>query len=112
MVALVFLAGGVATAQDTTTSDLPRLELSKSQKETIYLSISNQPHLKSAAPATFHIAPGANLPAAVKVEPMPKTIIELMPQTAGYEIAYVANQVLIIEPKSKRVIEVISGGAM
>lgn len=96
-----------AMAQDSPPQDLPKLELSQQQRQTIYLSVTNQPDMKGVAPPTFRAALGAHLPDVVKVEPMPKTIVELMPQTKGYEVAYIATQVLIIEPKSKRVVDVI-----
>ena len=104
----IFFTASVALAQDAPPKDLPQLGLSPSQKQTIYISMSNQPDKKSVAPSTFRATPGAHVPDMVKVEPMSKTIVELMPQTKGYEIAFVATQVLIIEPKSKRVVEIIN----
>jgi Protein of unknown function (DUF1236) len=110
--ALVVAAIAVALAQDAPPRDLPHLTLTPAQRQTIHQSIVNQQDKKSTAPDTFRAAVGANVPDTVKLEPMPKTIVELIPQTSGFEYGLVSNQVLIVEPRSRRVVEVIvdSGG--
>lgn len=108
--ALIF-AGGIAAAmaQDSPPADLPHLDLSTAQKQTIYQSVTNQKDTKKGTvPDTFRAAPGANVPDTVPLEPMPKTIVQLMPQTQDYLIGLVANQVLIVESKGRRVVEVIT----
>jgi hypothetical protein len=108
---VVVFAGAVMTAlaQDAPPPDLPRLDLTPAQRQTIHQSIVNQQDKKSTAPDTFRAAVGANVPDTVKLEPMPKTIVELMPQTKDFRYGLVSNQVLIVEPRSRRVVEVIAG---
>ncbi len=110
---LIFACGiTVAVAQDAPPADLPNLRLSAEQKQTIYQSLTNQPDAKkNTAPDTFRAAPGANVPNSVTLEPMPKTIVQLIPQTQDYQVAIVSNQVLIVEPKGRRVVEVIRQGS-
>jgi Protein of unknown function (DUF1236) len=88
--------------------DVPNLGLSPSQKQTIYESIRNQQVKKSAQPIGFRSAVGSHVPDALEVAPLPKTIVELMPKLTDYQFAFVANEVLIVDPKSKMVVEVIS----
>jgi hypothetical protein len=88
--------------------DVPDLALSPSQKQTIYESIRNQQVKKSAQPIGFRSAVGSHVPDAIEVAPLPKTIVELMPKLMDYHFAFVANEVLIVDPKSKMVVEVIS----
>ncbi len=111
LIALVF-AGGIAAsamAQDSPPADLPHLSLSPDQKQTIYQSVTNQKDTKKGTvPDTFRAAPGANVPDTVALEPMPKTIVQLIPQTQDYRVGLVANQVLIVEPNGRRVVEVIT----
>jgi Protein of unknown function (DUF1236) len=111
LIVLVF-AGGIAAsaiAQDSPPADLPHLNLSAAQKQTIYQSVIKQKDTrKGTAPDTFRAAPGANVPDTVPLEPMPKTIVQLIPQTETYRIGLVSNQVLIVEPKGRRVVEVIT----
>lgn len=105
-------AAFAALAQDAPPRDLPRLDLTPAQRQTIHQSVLNQQDKKSTAPDTFRAAVGANVPDTVKLEPMPKTIVELIPQTRDFQYGLVSNQVLIVEPRSRRVVEVIaeSGG--
>lgn len=102
---------GPVAAQDTNVAanpaTAPDLKLSPDQKHTIYLSISNQQQ-KETAPLDFRAAVGAAVPASVNLQPLPKTIVDLIPQTKDYQYAMVANQVLLVEPKSKQVVEVIN----
>jgi hypothetical protein len=98
---------GLAMAQEVNPATAPDLKLSRDQKHTIYLSISNQQR-KETAPPTFRAAVGAIVPPSVELQPLPKTIVDLMPQVKDYEYAMVANQVLLVEPKSKQVVDVIT----
>ena len=95
-----------ATATDAP-RDVPSLELSQSQREAIYQSISNRQAKKDTAPIGFRAAVGAHVPDSIKLEPLPKAVVELVPKTVDYEYAFVANQVLIVEPRSRTVVEVI-----
>jgi hypothetical protein len=95
-----------ATATDAP-RDVPSLELSQAQREAIHQSISNRQAKKDTAPEGFRAAVGARVPDSIQLEPLPKTVVELVPKTADYEYAFVANQVLIVEPRSRTVVEVI-----
>jgi Protein of unknown function (DUF1236) len=115
------IAGGCAAAQSENKSskdspaaiatdaprDVPSLELSQSQREAIYQSISSRQAKKDTAPVGFRAAVGAHVPDSIKLEPLPKAVVELVPKTVDYEYAFVANQVLIVEPRSRTVVEVI-----
>jgi hypothetical protein len=113
-VALLAIMPDQASAQDATQSpstdpqSLPKLELNDAQKQTIYTSIVNL-NLKNESVSGFQPIAGAVVPEQIKLEPMPKTIVEHMPATAGYEIARVSSQGIIVDPKTRRVVEVIAG---
>jgi hypothetical protein len=104
-------AGRDSSKQPGTTTDAPRdvpsLELSESQRQAIYQSISNRQAKKDTAPVGFRAAVGAHVPDSIELEPLPKAVSELVPKTADYEYAFVANQVLIVDPRSRIVVEVI-----
>jgi hypothetical protein len=113
-IALLLLAGSVpAAAQtshpgtETNPAAMPDLKLTTAQKQTIYTSISNQKQ-KETAPPTFRAALGAVVPSSVELQALPKTIVELIPELKDYEYAMVANQVLLVDPKNKQVIEIIN----
>src|SRR5260370_27721896 len=91
-----------ATAADAP-RDVPSLELSQSQREAIYQSISNRQAKKDTAPIGFRAAVGAHVPDSIKLEPLPKAVVELVPQTVDHGYAFVANQVLLVEPRARAV---------
>ena len=107
---------GVEVAPGTpgpqTSSDAPRnipdLRLTPSQKEAVYQSIHNQKVRKSTEPIGFRAAVGAHVPDSISVAPLPLTVIDLAPSLKDYEYAFVANQVLIVQPQSKTVVAVIA----
>lgn len=91
-------------------ASVPALELSQSQRHTIYLSLKSQTSKSTAAPATFLPRVGATVPEGVDLTPIPKTIADLIPKTAGYLCGMVADQAIIVEPKARKVVEVITEG--
>jgi hypothetical protein len=84
------------------------LELTPEQRQLIFTSISSKTSQSTAAPPTFQPRVGATVPDAVDVAPMPDTLTQVVPRLRGYEVAFVAGQVLLIDPKSKQVVEVIA----
>ena len=92
---------------ETNPAAVKDLKLSPAQKQTIYTSISNQKQ-KETAPPTFHAAIGVVVPSSIELQPLPKTIVELIPDLRDFEYAMVANQVLLVDPKNKQVIEIIN----
>ncbi len=95
-----------AFAQDAA-KDFPRLDLTDAQKQTILISVTNQ-NFKNEAPPNFQPVVGAVVPETVELETMPKTIVELAPATKPFRLARVVNQVVIVDPQTRRVIEVIA----
>ena len=106
---LVSVSGGGAQTTQSDAAALPKLELSAEQRQVIFTSLTSQTHKSTAAPATFGPMVGAQVPVAVETEPLPATVVTLIPQLRGYEGAVVAEQVLIVEPKTKQIVEVITG---
>jgi hypothetical protein len=92
---------------ETNPAAVPALKLTPEQKQTIYASISSQKQ-KETAPADFRAAVGAVVPQSVELQALPKTILELVPDLKNYEYAMVANQVLLVDPKNKQVVEIIN----
>ena len=92
---------------ETNPAAVPDLKLTTEQRQTIYSSISSQKQ-KETAPPTFQAAIGAVVPSSIETQPLPKTIVELMPPLKDYEYAMVANQVLLVDPKTKQVVEIIN----
>ncbi len=106
LVAALMLQATGAIAQETS-RDIPRLDLTDAQKQTILISVTNQ-NFKNEAPPNFQPVVGTIVPENVELEAMPKTIVELAPKTEAFRLARVVNQVIIVDPQTRRVVEVIS----
>jgi len=116
-IVLLMLSGSAVTAAAQGTSAhpgaevnpaaVPSLKLTAAQKQTIYSSISSQKQ-RETAPPSFHATVGVVVPPSVDLQPLPKTIVDLIPELKDYAYAMVTNQVLLVDPKSKQVIEIIN----
>jgi hypothetical protein len=109
----ILIAGaGVAAAQAPQPTDAPHdvpdLGLSPEQKHTIYQGLTGPQAKNNAEPVGFRVAPGARVPDAIELAPVPKVVIDLVPKMADYQYAVVARQVIIVDPKSKTVVEAIA----
>jgi hypothetical protein len=109
---LVLLAGVRAAAQVPQTTDaphdIPDLKLSAEQKHTIYQGLAGPQAKNNPEPVGFRVAPGARVPDAIKLEPMPKVVVDLVPKMADYQYAVVSRQVIIVDPRTNTVVEAIS----
>jgi Protein of unknown function (DUF1236) len=109
---LVLLAGVRAAAQAPQATDAPHdvpdLKLSAEQKHTIYQGLAGPQAKNNPEPVGFRAAPGARVPDAIKLEPMPKVVVDLVPKMADYQYAVVSRQVIIVDPRTNTVIEAIS----
>ncbi|MBV9289972.1 MAG: DUF1236 domain-containing protein [Hyphomicrobiales bacterium] len=58
-----------------------------------------------------HMSVGAPLPGEVDLRPLPPAAFELAPEYRGFDYAVVHDQIAIIEPSTRRVVELIEVGA-
>jgi hypothetical protein len=86
----------------------PALDLSPSQRQTIYQSVSKT-QKNNAAPPGFRASVGAHVPDTIKLEPVSDTLATVIPETKNYEVALVEKQVVLVDPKSKMVVAVVTG---
>ena len=105
------LFAGSARTQDAPRQPISKLELSAAQRQLIYSSISQQTHQATASPETFRAQIGGNVPESIQLAPFPETIIEVVPQIRGHAYAFIAGQVLIVEPGMRRIIEIVAQSA-
>jgi hypothetical protein len=85
----------------------PALDLSAAQKQTIYQSVSAT-QKNNPAPTGFRATIGAQVPDAIELQPISKTLASLIPETAGHDVAMVEKQVVLVDPKTKRVVAVVA----
>jgi hypothetical protein len=108
--ALLALGRALAQAPQPTDAphDVPDLKLSPEPKHTIYQGLAGPQAKNNPEPVGFRAAPGARVPDAIKLEPMPKVVVDLVPKLADYQYAVVSRQVIIVDPRTNTVVEAIS----
>jgi hypothetical protein len=62
--------------------------------------------------ANFSVSVGVNIPPRVRLYPVPPDVLRIVPAYRGYQYTIVEEEVVIIEPRTRRIVEVIdrSGG--
>lgn len=113
LVSLAIVAGGgAALAQQSQPlapeATAPGLKLSTAQKQTIYQSVSAGSRKNNPAPPGFRAAVGVHVPETIELIPMPDTLATVIPEVKGYELAMVEKQVVVVDPKSKTVVAVVT----
>ena len=53
---------------------------------------------------------GANLPGDLDIRPLPPSVIELVPEYRGFNYVVVNDEIVIVEPSTRRVVEIIREG--
>jgi len=74
---------------------------------------SRDVHRIDRSRVNFNIAIGTTVPASVRFVPLPSTIVAIVPQYRGYYYAVVEDEIVIIEPRTRRIVYVMpySGGS-
>jgi len=121
---VMLLAGAsLAAAQDNTPAANPpaqmnnqpappaaaqnHISLSDQQKQTIWQTLSKA--RAETAPADFQAAVGADVPKGLRLHYFKRSLTRQVPATHGYEYAKLQNEVLIVNPKTKKIIGTVSG---
>jgi hypothetical protein len=93
--------------QSSSMSGQQALNLSQDQKQTIWQAVSKQKSADSA-PASFQPSVGAQVPSQIKLHPLPQTAAKQVPAAKNYQYAKLQNQVLLVDPANKTVVDIIS----
>jgi len=80
--------------------------LTSAQHQEIWQGASKQA-VKEALPASFKATIGDTAPEALKLQPMPREVSDQIPAVKRYDLAVLENQVLIVNPLSKKIIDII-----
>jgi hypothetical protein len=81
--------------------------LTAAQHQEIWQGISKQVRGENA-PGDFKAAVGEAAPNALKLQPMPKDVSDQIPAVKPYDFAMLQNQVLIVNPTSRAIIDIIA----
>jgi hypothetical protein len=64
----------------------------------------------SSQNVSVDVSIGADLPGELDVRPLPPAVIALVPEYRGYDYVVVRDEIVIVEPSTRRVVEMIRAG--
>jgi hypothetical protein len=105
--AFALLAGaGVAMAADAGSTSKDHLNLTSAQQKDIWQSVSKQ-NVKETAAVPFKAMIGEVVPTSIKLHALPSDATREAPAVKSYEFAMLQDQVLLVDPKSKKITDII-----
>ena len=106
--ALVASAGvALAAGPSGAVSTGEHLNLTTAQRHEIWQSV-DKPAMKQTAPAGFKATVGEAAPSSIKLQPLPSDVSKQVPAVKSYDFAMVQNQVLIVDPSSKKIVDIVT----
>ena len=99
-------SAGVAMAANTGATSKDPLSLSSAQQKEIWQSINKQ-NMKDTTPAGFRPAVGGVVPSSIKLHAMPGDATRQVPAVKSYDFVMLQNDVLLIDPASKKIVDII-----
>jgi Protein of unknown function (DUF1236) len=82
-----------------------RVELTPEQRTTIYRTVTRE--RARAVPETIDARLGARVPGSVELREMPTIVVQEVPDVRRYRYMVVNNEVLLVDPATSEVIEII-----
>ncbi len=106
-IALFATIGAAAAAGSTTAPGKSALKLTSTQRHEIYQDVSKQ-KMSQAIPAKFAATVGEMVPSSVKLGRLPASAIKQVPAAKSYKYAMLGEDVVLVNPSSKKVADVIT----
>jgi hypothetical protein len=114
-IAVVLLsATGFAAAQTTSpasenqqSQDLKPPKLTPTQKEMIFTAIRRSSVSITRPPSSLGVAIGAQVPSSTELYTLPETVVADLPDLKSFRFTIVNDTLLLIDPTSMRVVEII-----
>lgn len=96
---------GLASAQGTPGGAQGQLNLSPSQEQSVGRGVASQP--KQAPPSGYQSQMGGKAPEGLAPQPLPNQVTEQVPETKGYLFVKLPDRVLLIDPATQMVAEIV-----
>jgi len=97
---------GAAKSTTTTGQAAAGGKLSTEQRTKITTVIKSQ-HVQPVTNVNFSISVGARVPRNVGFHPLPAEIVTIYPEWRGYEFFLVNNQIIVVNPRTLEIVDVI-----
>jgi len=84
-------------------------QVTEQQRTRISTSI-RQANVQPVRNVNFSVSVGAVVPASVRFYPVTPAIVEVYPEYRGYEFVLVEEEIVIVEPRTRKIVTVIESG--
>ena len=80
------------------------------QKKSQLTAAIDKVKVKPLTRVGFSVSVGVAVPRTVELRPVPTTIVDIVPQYRGYDFFVVRDEVVIVEPRTHKIVDVIERG--
>ncbi len=80
------------------------------QKKSQLTAAIDKVNVKPLTHVGFSVSVGVAVPRTVELRPVPTTIVDIVPQYRGYDFFVVRDEVVIVEPRTHKIVDVIERG--
>ena len=101
---------GPSTSQQNVATTAPNAPAVAPEKAAKINEVISREKVQSVDNVNFSVSVGVNIPSTVTVHPLPPTIVEIVPEYRGYDYIVVREEIVIIEPRTRRIITVVHRG--
>jgi len=95
--------GSAGTAQATNTASA---KLSETERSKVFSTLKSDRRTANQR-IDIQVNVGTRLPARVHPRPLPRTVVEVLPQYRGYEFVMVRDEIVIVRPGTREVVDII-----
>lgn len=99
--------GQTSQAPNQANTDQGQVALSDQQKQAIWQRLSRARSEK--APTNFAASVGSDVPRTVRLHSFARSVVSKVPQMRRYDYAKLQNEVVIVDPKTRKVVDMVSG---
>jgi uncharacterized protein DUF1236 len=100
-----------STHADTKTTGSTAAPTLTTQQQTEIRQSITKVDVKPVTNVSFSVSTGTVIPTDVRLHELPATIVKIVPAYRGYRFIVVGNDIVIIQPRTRRIVEVIHNAA-
>ena len=96
----------MGSTADTQTTNTASSRLSESDRSKVFSTLKSDRRASNQR-IDIEVNVGTRLPARVHPRPLPRTVVEVLPQYRGYEFVMVRDEIAIVRPGTREVVDMI-----
>ncbi len=100
--------GGAMPAQGKEQRQGATVNLNSRQQTSVIAALRSEP-VQRIDHVDFSIGVGAIIPSHVALNPLPDRIVEIVPLYRGYDFVMVRDEIIIVEPGTRRIVTILRG---